>query len=195
MTEELYEKLYAASGLTKPPLLCVAPYFEAQPLQLPDPIAVSWSIGFIEQLRAALSTLGISQGVKLKISYFTTSSTDQAALEQFKHIVMRLARLDSLDIFSHMDIPTTRGSLVIPYEQGALYVPLGDVLDVDKEVLRLTKEMEKTEKELKGIAQKLSNPQFLDKAPEDIVLELKDRQGQMNLLLTQLTQARDRFKG
>ena len=193
VTEELYAKLYEASSLAKPALLCISPYPTSRTYNLPDAQAVTWSIGFIEQLRAALSTLGISQGTRLQVTYHTASKA--AALKQFTPIIMRLARLESLELVEHMEIPTTRGSLVVPYDQGALFIPLGDILDVDKEVLRLTKEMEKTVKELSGIAQKLSNPQFLEKAPDDIVDELKERQEQMNRLLTQLTSARDRFQG
>ncbi len=195
VTEELYAKLHEASGLKKPALLFTSTYFPTEPTSLPDAHAVSWSIGFIEQLRSALSALGISQGIKLKITYHTSNTVDETYLKQFHPIIMRLARLESLEIVNHLNIPTTRGSLVVPYGHGALYIPLGDVLDVDKEVLRLTKEMEKTSKELSGISHKLSNAQFLEKAPVEIVEELKERQEQMTQLLGQLSNARDRFKG
>jgi len=48
-------------------------------------------------------------------------------------------------------------------------VALGGLVDFDVEEKRLVKELEKTEAEYAGVAKKLSNPEFTDKAPAEIV--------------------------
>ncbi|MFH1797910.1 MAG: valine--tRNA ligase [Candidatus Omnitrophota bacterium] len=50
-----------------------------------------------------------------------------------------------------------------------LFVPLGDTVDVDKEVERIEKKTDELAKYLKGIDKKLGNEAFLQKAPEDVI--------------------------
>ena len=51
--------------------------------------------------------------------------------------------------------------------QAALYMPFADLVDIDKEIERLTKEEDKMNKEIKRAQGMLSNPKFVDKAPAD----------------------------
>ena len=55
-----------------------------------------------------------------------------------------------------------------------LYIPLAELVDLDAERKRLSKELEKKKKYQGGIEKKLSNEKFLAKAPEDVVQREKD---------------------
>ncbi|MBQ8662659.1 MAG: valine--tRNA ligase, partial [Eubacterium sp.] len=68
-------------------------------------------------------------------------------------------------------IPETAVSVVIP--NAVVYVPLEDLVDMEKEKERLTKEKEKLEKEVARSNGMLSNEKFLSKAPEAKVAEEK----------------------
>ncbi len=57
-----------------------------------------------------------------------------------------------------------------------ILVPLEGVIDVEKEVARLTKELESVERELKKIESKLNNSGFMSKAPTKVVEKEKTRQ-------------------
>ena len=50
-----------------------------------------------------------------------------------------------------------------------LYIPLGDMVDAEAEKARLKKELEKAEKEIAILERKLSNAEFVAKAPEKVV--------------------------
>ena len=50
-----------------------------------------------------------------------------------------------------------------------LYIPLGGLVDLDKEKLQLSKRKNKIESLLYDIEKKLSNKNFVDRAPTDIV--------------------------
>ncbi|WP_315122067.1 valine--tRNA ligase [uncultured Clostridium sp.] len=52
-----------------------------------------------------------------------------------------------------------------------MYIPLLDLIDVEKELERLDKEKEKLEKEIDRIEKKLSNEGFVKKAPEAVIEE------------------------
>ena len=54
-------------------------------------------------------------------------------------------------------------------------MPLGDLIDAPTEIARIAKEIAKSDKELAGIEKKLANPEFLSRAPEEIVTELRQR--------------------
>ena len=54
-------------------------------------------------------------------------------------------------------------------------MPLADIIDVEAEKARLNKAIEKLEKELNSINQKLSNDKFISNAPASVVLENKTR--------------------
>ena len=57
--------------------------------------------------------------------------------------------------------------IVTPH--ATVYLPLGDLVDLDKERARLAKEKEACEKEIEFISKKLSNENFVSKAPTAVV--------------------------
>ncbi|MBQ8160590.1 MAG: valine--tRNA ligase [Clostridia bacterium] len=58
---------------------------------------------------------------------------------------------------------------------GEIYIPLGDLVDFEKEIKRLNKERENLEKEIERAGAKLNNPGFLNKAPEQLVRQEKEK--------------------
>ena len=70
--------------------------------------------------------------------------------------------------------------------QAALYMPFADLVDIDKEIERLTKEEDKMNKEIKRSQAMLSNPKFVDKAPADKVQAEKDKLEKYTQMLAQI---------
>ena len=58
---------------------------------------------------------------------------------------------------------------------GELFIPLGDLVDFEKETARLTKELENLKKEMARSEGMLKNPGFLSKAPAQLVQGEKDK--------------------
>ena len=58
---------------------------------------------------------------------------------------------------------------------GELFIPLGDLVDFEKEVARLTKELEGVKKEIGRSQGMLGNPGFLNKAPVHLVQQEKEK--------------------
>lgn len=54
-----------------------------------------------------------------------------------------------------------------------LYIPFAELVDIDKEIERLTKERKKLESEVERVNKKLANPGFVAKAPERVLEEEK----------------------
>ncbi len=60
-------------------------------------------------------------------------------------------------------------------EDTELYIPLGELIDFDKEAARLNKEIGKAETEIQRGERMLSNPGFLSKAPAKLVEEERQK--------------------
>ncbi|MGN0383450.1 MAG: valine--tRNA ligase [Eubacterium sp.] len=80
-------------------------------------------------------------------------------------------------------------SVVIP--QAVIYMPFAELVDIEKEILRLEKEKEKLCKELARVDAMLDNPNFVNKAPADKINSEKEKkakyQQMMEQVVTQLT--------
>ena len=64
---------------------------------------------------------------------------------------------------------TDSGSVHIVVPSAEIFLPMSELVDRDKEIERLTAEKERLEKEIKRVDGKLSNKNFVDKAPESVV--------------------------
>ena len=120
----------------------------------------------ITSIRAIRSRMNIapSKNVDLKIK----CSKDQSDLiSQNKKLFMALAKIDSYDYGSSMERPPQSATAVVHGME--LYIPLDGLVDLDKEKMQLEKRKIKIEGLLIGIDKKLSNKQFINNAPKNVV--------------------------
>ena len=76
----------------------------------------------------------------------------------------------------------------------ALYMPMNELVDVEKELQRLAKEIEKAEKNIAGLKGKLGNENFVARAPEQVVQAERDKLQKAESLLQQLKESEARLK-
>ncbi|MBO4406386.1 MAG: valine--tRNA ligase, partial [Clostridia bacterium] len=80
----------------------------------------------------------------------------------------RMASALSLEIADRTpDDAQKMASAVTP--EAAFYMPMSDLVDLEKEKARLQKELEKAESDVAFETKKLSNPSFVEKAPAAVV--------------------------
>ena len=84
--------------------------------------------------------------------------------------------------------PSGSGYIPVAGNGFEVYVLLKDVIDIPKEIAKLEKEIEKQEKLLKRTEGKLSNPTFLEKAPEDIIEKEKASKEELTLMIDKMKQ-------
>lgn len=85
-------------------------------------------------------------------------------------MIERLARLDGM-----AEGAAPKGSVTIAVEGGSFALPLAGVIDIAEEKARLSKTLEKLEKDAGGLRGRLANPRFVDSAPEEIVEETREK--------------------
>ena len=75
-----------------------------------------------------------------------------------------------------------------------LYIPMGQLVDVEKEIARIEKELDKAQKNLASIRGKLSNEKFVSRAPEAVVNAEKEKAETAQKLIAQLTESLNALK-
>ena len=80
---------------------------------------------------------------------------------------------------------------VIP--QASIYMPFAELVDVEKEIERLKKEEKRLTGELKRVEGMLSNPNFVNKAPEKKIAEEKEKQAKYAQMMEQVKTQLERF--
>jgi valyl-tRNA synthetase len=132
---------------------------------------MNWVVGLIEQIRSVRAEMRVNAGAKIPMIQLELDDLGKAALDRNLPMIMRLARVT--EITEAAESP--KGSVTIPVDGGTFCLPLADVIDVDAEKGRLSKLIEKLEKELNGIKGKLANEKFVSNAPEAVVAENRAR--------------------
>ena len=89
--------------------------------------------------------------------------------------IRQLGTVDNLTLGA-MDDAAPENAMAAVVNGAKVYLPLKGLIDVDKELARLQKELDGAEKEAKRAAGKLSNQNFLAKAPAEVVEKEKTKQ-------------------
>ena len=131
---------------------------------------MNWVITLISEIRSARAEMHVPAGLKLPIVMTAMDDRGRAALANNDELLQRLARLDGMT-----EGPAPKGAITVPVEGGSFAIPLEGVIDIAEEKARLTKTLEKLEKDLGGLRGRLSNPKFVESAPEEIVEETREK--------------------
>ena len=121
-------------------------------------------------IREVRATAGIGPRKPLKVTVKTTAAR-AAELEPHFDVVTRLAFVEEATFDS--EASREKGSAVSVLGDVQLFVH--DVIDDEAERQRLRKEQKKLSKEVKSTAKRLENPNFVSKAPPEVVAELRER--------------------
>ena len=107
--------------------------------------------------------------------------------------ITRLAYAERVVVLAEK--PEGHGSMVSCVTHDAkLFLPMEELVDVDKELARIAKEKEKVQKGLAGVQAKLGNPGFAAKAPEQVVRAEQEKAEKYAALLRQLEESEARLK-
>ncbi|MFH0976877.1 MAG: valine--tRNA ligase [Spirochaetota bacterium] len=101
--------------------------------------------------------------------------------------IKSLAKLDSVKIDGNYKPENTDASAIL--KDAEIYMPLKGLIDVEKERLRIQKEIDKANLDIDRVDRKLTNENFLKKAPEDIIVKEKSKRDEAKELLKKLEES------
>ena len=102
--------------------------------------------------------------------------------------LQRLAYADAVTLLE-TEPENLDGMVTITTADAKLYIPMGQLVDVEKEIARITKELENAKKFLKSPEGKLSNEKFVSRAPEAVVNAEREKAAKNRDLIAQLEQS------
>jgi len=171
ITEELWAHLPGhVDGL-----LARQPWPTPDPAQLDD--GAETEFGLVQALVSAIRTVRaeyhVPPSATLGAIVATASEAATRGLTAELETVTRLAKLDGLAT----DAPAEGiGAHAVLPDGTALFVPLGDAIDVAQECTRLSAELGRLDGQLRGVAAKLANENFISRAPADVVERERDKE-------------------
>jgi valyl-tRNA synthetase len=184
ITEELWER--TAEGARSTMLI------EAEWPQITAPSGVeaatsemSWVIDIIKGVRSVRAEMNVPPAAKIAMVLKDASASSKAWLDNNRDVVMTLARLDSAAATDALP----NGSAQFVLGEATVGLPLGDVIDFAKERARLEKDLKKALDEMGRIDAKLSNEQFVSKAPEDVLTEQREKRAEYEATAARLKEA------
>ena len=102
--------------------------------------------------------------------------------------LQRLAYADAVTLLE-AEPENLDGMVTINTADAKLYIPMGQLVDVAKEIARISKELEGQKKFLSGLEAKLSNEKFVSRAPEAVVNAEREKAQKARDLIAQLSQS------
>ena len=126
----------------------------------------------VKGVRNLRKDMDVPNSRKAKLLIVSDSEEVRKTFETMKDAYQTLAYASEISVLADAStIPADAVSVVIP--DAVVYLPLEDLVDMEKEKERLTKEKERLTKELARSKGMLSNEKFLSRAPEAKVAEEK----------------------
>ena len=130
--------------------------------------------GVITSLRNIRGENRIKPGIEINARLAPSDGQLQKILQSNKVQISRLAKLADCQIGEAGSLQKCAVSpFFIGDDQVDVIVPLEGLVDLDEEIKRLEKAVEKAEKELSGFSRRLENESFVSNAPEDVVAQAR----------------------
>ncbi|MCK5663818.1 MAG: class I tRNA ligase family protein, partial [Thiotrichaceae bacterium] len=189
ITEEIWQRVAPLAGIQQDTIMLQA--FPQPDATLIDDNAVEemqWLQQFVLGIRQIRSGYDIKPGKKLEILLNKGSEIDQQRVVHNEAKLKTLAKLESITWLDNSDnIPESATALVGNMQ---ILIPMAGIIDVDAEKERLNKEIEYNQGFVVKLEGKLSNDNFVSRAPENVVAherqKLADTVDKLKNLLEQL---------
>lgn len=151
-----------------------------------------WVVGLVSAIRSLRVEMNIAPSLKIPMMLHDANDTEAKRLNDFNNVIKVLARLEKAEVSSDTD--DIKGCAQAVYGLSTILLPLAGVIDVAKETERLTKELDKLEKEKKGLETRLNNADFVSKAPAAVVDGQKARLEEIKTAVLKNNAALERLK-
>jgi valyl-tRNA synthetase len=187
ITEELWGVTASAPRAS---LLALSEWPTHEGLDNPEAEAeIGWVIDLVNAIRSVRAEMNITAATPLALVDASEQTRGRAG--RWADFLKRLARVSDV---SYIDAaPQGSVQLVIRGEVAAL--PLEGIIDIAAEHARLEKEIAKVDADIKRVDAKLGNPEFVRKAPEEIIDGEREKREEAEGRREKIMEALERLKG
>jgi valyl-tRNA synthetase len=149
---------------------------------------IGWVIDLITAIRSVRAEMNVNVPLPLVLIRVGDQVWDRA--QRWSEFIKRMARISDL---SRAPIPE-QGTIQLVVRGETVGLPLQGHIDLDAERARLAKEMAKADADIARVDAKLNNPNFVARAPEDVVEEEKEKREEALGRKAKIAEALQRLK-
>ncbi|MBI1424426.1 MAG: valine--tRNA ligase [Gammaproteobacteria bacterium] len=185
ITEEIWQRVAPLCGIYAPTIMREA-YPKADDSLIDKDVMddMQWIQAVILGVRQIRSGMDIKPGKALPVLIQNGSAQDQQRLDANQHYIMSLAKLETITWLDAKDeAPESATALV---GEMKLLIPMAGLIDKEAEQTRLSKEIDKKQQEYQRTEAKLSNSNFVDKAPPDVVEKERSKLSEIKIAIEKL---------
>ncbi|MCE5274344.1 MAG: valine--tRNA ligase, partial [Deltaproteobacteria bacterium] len=192
VTEEIWQCLPRAGGESI--VLAAYPHVRAEFAFTEEALLMNYIIEVISGVRSIRGETGISPATVLDVAIKVADPALKSLLEANSAHIRDLARTGLVRFISD-DVDRPKKCALSVRKGLEVYVPLEGVIDIDKELDRLSKQMAKVKKDLEEKEKKLNNPNFREKAKPEVVEEQLRIREDLSFEYKSLQNARELLQG
>ena len=192
ITEEIWQRVAPLAGQSGATIMTQA-YPEADESKINDKALgdVEWLKGVIVAIRNIRGEMDISPAKAIPVLLRNGSDEDLRRFKENEGFVKSLAKLESMTWLTDEEAPMSSTQLVGSME---VLVPMAGLINLDAEIARLSKEIEKAEKEIGRLSGKLSNEKFVSNAPKEVVEKEQSKLAEAQSSQAKLTEQLEKIK-
>ena len=162
ITEEIWQKLQTGEETI---MLSDFPEEEKEFINIDAEKEFDYLKEIISAIRNIRGEANVSPSKKIEVIFKTADENARNILQNNAKILDKLANVEKYEF--NVEIPKLVGFRLVDTTE--IYVPLAELIDLDKEIEKLEKSIEKTQVELDKVLKKLSNENFVAKAKPEAV--------------------------
>ena len=188
ITEEIYSKLYH-----KPESIMMTefPKYEEKLDFKNDEELAAEIMNIITEIRNIRSKMNVHPSKKTKLIFVTTTAKDE--IEKSEAFLEKLGFANKIEIQETTEnIP--ENAVAILSKNMEVHIPFEELVDIEEEKKRLEGEKKRLESEVQRGEKMLSNPGFINKAPEAKINEEKEKLANYKELLENVIQKLEKMK-
>ncbi len=136
----------------------------------------------IKAVRARRSDMNVPPSRK---AHLIIASDKKAAFEAGRSYIRKLAYASEVTV-SDAAPASTDGMVTVITDNARMFLPMAELVDLEKERARIQKELANAEKQLAGQIAKLANQNFVTRAPEAVVNVEREKKAKLEALLENL---------
>ena len=183
VTEEIFEKLFKSNKLA---------ISSSWPSLIETETSLKNGIGLTIDIVSAIRSIRVEKNIPNKsrptILLKNVNQEKKIIIEENNNLILNLAKLNQIKFLSKQHEENEK-SIVTTVDEIILMIPTDGLIDIEAEKNRLSKELENITNEIEIIDKRLNNPSFLEKAPPNVIEDVKTKKTIFNQRKSEINKA------
>jgi len=183
VTEEILENLFKSSNFA-----IASTWPEPIHNELTSTNSIDLIIKIISSIRSLRVEKNIPPNAKINIFLKNANEHKREIIKNNKSLITNLAKINKITFVSE-ELTQSENFIISTIDELVLMIPLDGLIDTAAEKNRLNKELSNINNEIDQISKRLNNQMFIDKAPSNVVEEVKNKQKIFNQRKSEIEKA------